>query len=313
MFTAAILVSSMSPIKSSISVFELDRRLQLGDEKVVFENNRERYYGNLKSIIDTIRIILIVSLFVVLIATLGWLVGCVVAFFALIIIQMLSGLSVIMSISRNIYESIEHRLIGLLDKYSFLAFVFKSTARPSEPKKLGSRFEIEQIIDQSDGVLSDDEKRLLSSGLHFFHKKIREIMVPRDEIVSIDMNEFLGPLVLDDLHKTGHKRLPVVAGDADHIVGVLNLRGLMSLDNKKSMTAGKAMDVKVYYLRDDQNLDVALAAFIKTHTNIMIVIDKNRQTVGILTLEDLIKTMFGREVSDEFEDYESPHAVARRK
>ena len=62
--------------------------------------------------------------------------------------------------------------------------------------------------------------------------KIDEIMTPRSMIESVPMNELLGPLVLDDLHKKGYSRFPVIDGDIDHVVGVLRIQDLLTIDRK---------------------------------------------------------------------------------
>jgi CBS domain containing-hemolysin-like protein len=122
----------------------------------------------------------------------------------------------------------------------------------------------------------------------------------------------LGPLTLNDLHKTGHSRLPVINGDIDHVVGILNLKGLLALDIKRSTTAEKAMDPKVYYIRADQVLQHALAAFLRTKHQLFIVVNEYRETVGLLTLEDAIEALIGRKIVDEFDAHDDLRAVALR-
>ena len=129
----------------------------------------------------------------------------------------------------------------------------------------------------------------------------------------IKQGEFLGPLVLDELHALGHSRLPVVADDLDHVVGVLHLRDLLSLDIKRSTTTDKAMEPKVYYIREDDTLEHALSAFLRTRHHLFIVINKNRETVGLLTLEDVIEALIGRRIVDEDDIHADLRAVAEQE
>ena len=55
--------------------------------------------------------------------------------------------------------------------------------------------------------------------LSFDNEKVSSVMTPRNEIKTIKKSEILGPLVLDDLHKTGHSRFPVIDGDVDNSYG----------------------------------------------------------------------------------------------
>jgi magnesium and cobalt transporter len=138
-------------------------------------------------------------------------------------------------------------------------------------------------------------------------------MTPRGVIDTIGKKELLGPLVLDDLHKTGHSRFPVTDGDIDHIVGVLHIQDLLVLDaRQRSATAEKAMEPRVFYIREDQTLDHALTAFLRTRHHLFVVVNEFRETVGIVSLEDVIETLLGRKIVDEFDAHEDLRAVAAR-
>ena len=139
-------------------------------------------------------------------------------------------------------------------------------------------------------------------------------MTPRSVVETIKKSEILGPLVLDDLHKTGHSRFPVIEGDIDHVVGVLYLRDLLTLDTNRKHTAlaESAMSKNVFYIHQEQSLGHALAAFLKTHHHLFIVVNEFRETVGILTLEDTIETLLGKKIVDEFDAHDDLRTVAGR-
>jgi CBS domain containing-hemolysin-like protein len=118
--------------------------------------------------------------------------------------------------------------------------------------------------------------------------------------------------VLDDLHKTGHSRFPVTDGDIDHVIGMLHIQDIFTLDAKRSVTAEKAMEPRVFYIREDQTLDHALVAFLRTHHHLFIVVNEFRETVGILSLEDVIEALLGRKIIDEFDTHEDLRLVAMR-
>jgi len=117
---------------------------------------------------------------------------------------------------------------------------------------------------------------------------------------------------LDDLHKTGHSRLPVIKGDIDHVIGILHLNNLLSLDIKRSTTAEKAMEKKVFYIRQDQTLQHALAAFLRTKHHLFVVVNEFRETVGLLALEDVLEALLGRKIVDEFDEHDNLRQVALR-
>ena len=123
-------------------------------------------------------------------------------------------------------------------------------------------------------------------------------------IESVPMNELLGPLVLDDLHKKGYSRFPVIDGDIDHVVGMLRIQDLLTIDRKaKSHRAETVMSKDVYYIRENQTLQHALAAFLKTQHHLFIVVNEFRETVGLLSLEDVIEALLGQKIIDEYDVY----------
>ena len=73
------------------------------------------------------------------------------------------------------------------------------------------------------------------------------------------------------------------------------------------------MEVGVNYIHEDQTLNHALSAFLRTHHHLFIVINKSRETVGLLTLNDVIQQMIGRKIIDEFDSHDNLVAVAMRK
>lgn len=86
---------------------------------------------------------------------------------------------------------------------------------------------------------------------------------------------------------------------------------MLSLDVKQSVTAEKAMEPKVFYIRSDHTLEHALAAFIKTRHHLFIVINKERETVGLLTLEDVIEALIGRAILDEDDNHADAKSVSQ--
>ena len=73
------------------------------------------------------------------------------------------------------------------------------------------------------------------------------------------------------------------------------------------------MEKKVYYIREDQTLDHALAAFLKTRHHLFVVVNGYRETAGIITLEDVIEALLGRKIVDEFDLHDDLRAVATRE
>ncbi len=313
-FILLVLVAAMRPAHHQLSLFELERRVSGGDKVAKKALIREKALKDIRSLQVIIVSLLLISTVLLVVQAFGWLVGIAVALLISLIYSPLAKLKLIRRLADKIYLKIDQKLVLLVRK---LPLVFKiiNNVLPSDLETIqaiNSREELQYLVAQSGSVLSLDEKNLITNSLSFPEKTVESIMIPRSMIDYIRQKEFLGPLTLDDLHKKGHSRLPVIASDIDHIVGILNIKNLLALDIKKSTTAEKAMDKKVYYIRQDHNLQHALTAFLRTKQHLFIVVNQFRETVGLITLEDIIEALLGRKITDEFEAYDDLRAVALR-
>ena len=136
-------------------------------------------------------------------------------------------------------------------------------------------------------------------------------MTPRSVIDSVKAEETLGPLVLDELHNTGHSRFPVIDGDIDHVVGMLYVQELLKVgQTAKTKTAAQAMDPTVYYIREDQTLQQALAAFLRVRHHLFVVVNEFEEYVGIVTIEAVLEQMIGKSTTENLDNYDDLRTVA---
>lgn len=314
-FILMLLVAAVQPAHSKLNLFELERRSKIGDKQAKKDLARERLLRNIVSMQKILLALLQVAAFTFAELAFGMWFGIFVALLIAFGCESIAHLSLIRHTSQKIYNRIEPSILVFIKKNPFLFRVISGRYRVGDyyNLRIDSREELQHLISESDSVLTSDEKKLVVHSLTFNDRLVKTIMTPRSKIVSIDKAEFLGPLMLDDLHKVGHSRLPVVNGDINCIVGILNLKSLLSLDSKKSLTAEKAMESRVYYINEEQTLHHALVALLHTHHHLLVVVDESKETVGILTLEDIIEALIGRQVVDCFNDHSDLHAVASRK
>lgn len=169
--------------------------------------------------------------------------------------------------------------------------------------------ELLEIVERSPGVMSKDQLKRLEAGFVFDSKTVASVMTPRSMIDALPASETLGPLVIDELYKTGHSRFPVYDGDLDHVVGVLYLHDLIDFKTG-SKTAEKAMQKRVYYVHETQTLSHALHGFITTKHHLFVVVNQYRETVGLLSLEDVLEVLLGQKIVDEFDSFDDLRAVA---
>lgn len=308
-----LFVTGAHPRRTSLSRFELDRRLKEGSKQAKDIQARERLLIDVFSLQRAVSalLIVIISLFGALAyhPVIGFGVALVIALEA----GAVANIGPLQRISQRYYEKLEPGLLRIVSTYPGVFRLIRSVSPVVEDQTLDSREELIHLVEGSGGLLSDEEKKTISGSLSFGKRPVSEVMTPRAAIDTVSSDDMLGPLLLNELHQTGHSRFPVIAKDIDHVVGVLHIQDLLAIrSGKESTTVKSSMEPRVFYIHENQTLDEALGAFIRTHHHLFVVINEYRETVGLLSLEDVLETLLGREIIDEFDAHEDPRTVAAR-
>lgn len=312
-FCLLLIVTGAVPRRSRVSAFERQRQHTSGAGAVILDIRRERLLPDILSLQRVISALLLVIVVVLLVDTFGWLLGCIVALVVALEYGAIARIGPLQRQSQKLYSRYEAAILHFVERFHGVLRSVRTTLPDlNSDTRVESREELQHIIGETRGVITADEKLLLLNSLQFGSRFVSEIMTPKGMIDSIQKSELLGPLVLSDLHKTGHSRFPVIDGDIDHVIGMLYVQDLLSLDVKRSVTAEKAMEPRVLYIHQDQTLQHALAAFLRTHHLLFIVVNEYRETVGLLSLEDTIEALIGHKIIDEFDAHDDLRAVAKR-
>jgi len=306
-----VLVASIDIPTGSLGKFERERRKHQGGREV----ERELAHTDIVSIKHILVALLLAASVALAVATFGWVIGLVIAAVVALEYGAAARLALMRSVSAKLYARVEPSLLTLSQKHSSVLRYIRVFSPESEEIALHSRDELIHVVKEATHhVINDNEKKLILHGLEFPKKEVRDIMTPRSMIDAVNRSEILGPLVLDDLHKKGHSRIPVIESDVDHVVGVLHLRDVIGVGSgsKQTSKVETAMEPRVFYIAERQSLEHALNAFIRTHHHLFIVVNEYRETVGLLTLEDVIEALLGRKIVDEFDAHDDLRAVAAR-
>ncbi|MFU8805424.1 MAG: hemolysin family protein [Bradymonadaceae bacterium] len=161
--------------------------------------------------------------------------------------------------------------------------------------------EIQYMIDigSRDGQFSEDRERMLRSVFEFPDTVVREIMVPRTDMVAIS-EEMEFDEILKVLLQCGHSRIPVYHETIDELVGVFYAKDVIGL-----MATGESFDIhrflrKPYFVPESKRITDLMAEFQGQRIHMAIVVDEFGGTAGIITLEDIIEEFFG-DIQDEYD------------
>jgi len=153
---------------------------------------------------------------------------------------------------------------------------------------------------QAQGVLEEREQRMITSIFAISEKPVHEVMVPRTDIVAIDVNTPPAE-ILKDITKVGHSRIPVYEGSPDNIIGILYVKDLF----RRLARGEKDVQIRPYlrpaqFVPESKKIDELLRDMQKDKVHIAIVVDEYGGTSGLVTIEDLVEEIVG-EIRDEYD------------
>ena len=162
--------------------------------------------------------------------------------------------------------------------------------------------EIEMLVASSarEGGIEKHPADLIDRVFSFGRRTVKDIMVPRTEVVGIDLNEDVGT-VADLARRSGHSRLPVYQETMDEMVGIFHVKDLLLRPSEKQEDYRLKHHLHPpYYVPETATLGQALKDFQKRRIHMAIVVDEFGGTEGIITLEDILEELVG-EIQDEFD------------
>jgi CBS domain containing-hemolysin-like protein len=167
---------------------------------------------------------------------------------------------------------------------------------------------LERQKGQADSRIAPSEIAMLQHSLTFGDRLVVDALIPKRVVKMIAGDEAIGPILMDELAKSGHSRFPVYSEKRDNIVGILYLHDLVG--TKKTGRVDGIMNKKLTYVHEDFTLYQTLQAFLKTKQHLFLVVNSFEELVGIITIEDVLEQMIGRAIVDEFDRYDDLRAVA---
>jgi magnesium and cobalt transporter len=169
-----------------------------------------------------------------------------------------------------------------------------------------SRDEIQTFI-ASDAELDAEEKSMLSGVLEVSETQVREVMVPRSQMVVIDIEDAFGD-TLKLIVESGHSRFPVIGEDRDEVLGILLAKDLLRYfgsDEAKELTIRKLLR-PASVIPESTRLNALLKEFRASHNHMAIVVDEYGGVAGLLTIEDVLEEIVG-EIDDEHDQEEAEY------
>lgn len=178
---------------------------------------------------------------------------------------------------------------------------------PGRPRaaSFSSEEQLLSMVDEATelDVLEEDDRELIHSIFEFNDTVVREVMVPRTDMVTIDATDTIEAAMSLFLSK-GVSRIPVTSDDVDEVLGVLYLRDVARLSFERPKDVAKTSTVDLarpaLFVPESQKADELLRTMQLQSNHLAMVVDEYGGIAGLVTLEDLIEELVG-DISDEYD------------
>jgi CBS domain containing-hemolysin-like protein len=154
-------------------------------------------------------------------------------------------------------------------------------------------------VGEEEGVLEEEEREMIHGIFEMGDMLVRELMVPRTDLVAIEVNEPVEKAV-ELVTKHGHTRIPVYEGNLDHIVGVLYAKDLLRAVVRGEHKSLREIARKPYFTPESNKVQDVLRDLRKNRVHMAIVVDEYGGTAGAVTIEDILEEIVGP-IQDEYD------------
>ena len=163
--------------------------------------------------------------------------------------------------------------------------------RPKKPEVKYTPKTLEEFIGVMQrtpkSVLSEKDRSKIAAVMSFDDRKVSDVMVGKSKMVFVNEKDFLGPLMLDKLYKSGFTNFPVV-DNSNKVKGIIHTEALNALEIKKTDRASKYMSSDVFYLHENDTLKKVVDEIERTNSYYYLVINDNDELAGFFTIQMLL-------------------------
>jgi magnesium and cobalt transporter len=160
---------------------------------------------------------------------------------------------------------------------------------------------LEMLVDARDrGIVDEDAFSMLQGVLEVGEQQVRDIMVPRSQMIVIHRDDVLNE-ILPAVIESGHSRFPVVDDDKEKVLGILLAKDLLRMVHEDE----EHFDIKeclrsAVFIPESKRLNVLLKEFRANHNHMAIVVDEYGGVAGLVTIEDVLEQIVG-DIGDEYD------------
>lgn len=199
-------------------------------------------------------------------------------------------------------------LAGLLDFFFLPATKLMTALLGAHAEKVSLAVTDEALRDwvrvgQPESTLEKGEREMIYSIFHFSETLTREIMVPRIDVLALDVNTTISD-ARKEFISAGHSRVPVYEDTIDNVVGLLYAKDLLGVvDGSDTISSQRKLLRPAYFVPEAKKVDELLTELQSRGVHMAVVVDEYGGVAGVVTLEDIMEEIVG-EIRDEYDQAE---------
>ncbi len=149
--------------------------------------------------------------------------------------------------------------------------------------------------------ITPHQERIIKGGSRLSHSRVKDVMIPIEQVSMLSLSQSLSEAIIA-AHMDAHTRYPACeGGDRNRVVGYVNFKEMVyTLRTNPHDATLRGIVRPVRFIKPDESADELLKAFVDEHAHMAVVQDRQGNTLGLVTLEDLIEELVG-ELEDEFD------------
>ncbi len=210
-------------------------------------------------------------------------------------------ISLFLSLPLKIFFNVFKPFIFLLNKFSELFLRLIGIKNIPKEEMQHSEDEIRYIIAEGkkSGVIDSTEHQLIEKIFDFNDKLAREIMVPRNNMFALNINQDRD-YIIQKVIEEGFSRIPVYKDSTDNIIGVIYSKDLISAAEHREVIVLQDILRSVHFIPETKHIGEVLKDFQRKHIHLAVVVNEHGGVEGLVTLEDIIEEIVG-EIEDEYD------------